>query len=87
MQTEYKYLKFVLLGHKPRTDVWGCFGTGGTSDMLGTVEWYGRWRQYCLFNDGDVGCVFSGDCLDDISHFLKQVNAAHKAKQKELASA
>lgn len=37
--------------------------------VLGTIEWYGPWRQYC-FNP-DECCVFSPGCLDDISAFIK----------------
>jgi hypothetical protein len=39
-----------------------------SSDLLGIVEWYGPWRQYCF--SAEEGCVFSAGCLKDIEAFL-----------------
>jgi hypothetical protein len=36
--------------------------SGGT---LGYIEWYGPWRQYCFFPEGDT--VFNRTCLDEIN--------------------
>jgi hypothetical protein len=38
-------------------------------DLLGKIQWYSNWRQYCLCTLH--GCVFSEGCLDDIKMYIK----------------
>ena len=49
--------------------------------VLGVVSWYGSWRAYTLEPISDRRIVFSADCLDDISGFLKRVNAEQKRRR------
>ncbi len=71
MKTEYKYIHFDdYSNQKQKTGRWMCMNTNhGT--WLGEVKWGCGWRQYCFFSAPAV--VFSGGCLDDISHFIKQL--------------
>ena len=39
---------------------------------IGTISWYGSWRQYCLFPEGDT--VWSTGCLCDIMKLIGQLN-------------
>ena len=55
------------------TDVWQVFGT---TDVLGRVEWSGRWRQYVF--TPMKGTIYNAGCLDDISAFLKAQNINHR---------
>jgi hypothetical protein len=50
-----------------------------TLDPLGTIEWYGRWRQYIF--EPEIGAVFSADCLRDLAGFVEKVNK--NAKHEE----
>jgi len=70
-----KYLKVERLPQKPKrkTAQWDVVTNQNT--ILGTVQWFSRWRQYCF--DPRDACTFNADCLDDISKFLRQVNFAH----------
>jgi hypothetical protein len=38
---------------------------------LGTISWYPRWRQY-VFNPNE-NCVWSHDCLSDLSEYIKDL--------------
>ncbi len=48
--------------------------------VLGSVGWYGSWRQYVFEPQSHADLAFSADCLDDISGFLKRANAEYNGK-------
>lgn len=60
---------------KEKTEIWDVLTLRG--DRLGTVQWHGPWRQYCFGAEGRA--VWSSGCFDDLSEFLKRVNAEHRA--------
>ncbi len=45
-------------------------------DCLGTIAWYGLWRQYTF--DPVQGSTFNRDCLLDIAAYLERINKAHR---------
>jgi hypothetical protein len=53
---------------------------GNDSALLGTVRWYGAWRQYTF--DPTPGTTFNRDCLIDLANFLRRVNDEHKIAQR-----
>jgi hypothetical protein len=62
-----KWIDFELVEEKAKTKVWHVVAKeDGT--ILGTVKWFGRWRQYAFFPESDT--VFEKTCLDDIRVFL-----------------
>lgn len=65
-----KYMTFKLMELKAKTDVWHVLNnrSGG---LLGIIQWYGPWRQYCLFPEPD--CVFNNTCLADITAFMLEL--------------
>ena len=65
-----RYLKFRrVVPDKPRkTEVWSVLSTMH-GDLLGTIKWFGRWRQYAFFPE--LGTIYNRDCLDDISRFVR----------------
>ena len=64
---ETKYLAFHLLERKPKTEVYDVVSKrNGFS--LGTIKWYGAWRQYAFFPTKDT--VFNSECLKDIRAFI-----------------
>ena len=72
LKTKYKYVHFSPSGN---TDCYNCLNTKHR-EILGEVLWYAGWKQY-IFRPSDYS-EFSADCLDDISHFLKQLNSVSK---------
>ena len=58
-----------------KTDIWDVLTLRG--DRLGTVQWHEPWRQYCFEAEGRT--VWSSGCFDDLSEFMKRVNAEHRA--------
>lgn len=69
-QVEYKYISFVESITNKNKQVWQCVNNS-SKEELGLVKWYATWRRYCYFPT--VQAVYSDDCLDDISHFIKQI--------------
>jgi hypothetical protein len=60
-----------------KTSRWNIENTkSGT--LLGTVEWYGPWRQFC-FLPNPIGLVFSAGCLNDLRQFVAKATADHRA--------
>lgn len=49
-------------------------------DRLGTIRWYGAWRQY-IFEPTEA--IFSEGCLKEIEAYLRGANA----KQREMWAA
>lgn len=78
MQTEYKYIKF----YRRNLDTWYCRNKEGT--LLGLVIFEQGWKQY-VFTPMLEELIFSATCLDDISHFLKQLNGTAKDDLASIA--
>ena len=71
MKTKYEFIHFDLIEKKAKTFVIGCYNNSRSGELLGRVKWYPFWRQYCFFPT--TKAVYSASCLDDISHFIKQL--------------
>ena len=76
MRTQYQYTHFVEIAKKPKTSVWSCRNSGSGAE-LGTVSWYGPWRQYCYFPTAQA--VYSDSCLIGIAAFLGDLNDERKS--------
>lgn len=79
MKTNYKHIHFKDISqHYPRrkTQVWECWNS---EELIGRVQWYARWRQYCFGLEYD-NLIFAKNCLDDISHFITQLMDTKKKK-------
>jgi len=71
MKTKYKHLTFY---ENPDGKVVGktgytCINKSG--ELLGYIEWFLRWEQYCYFDESRG--VYSQSCLLDIADFLNQL--------------
>lgn len=42
-----------------------------SGETIGTIKWYGPWRQYCFFPA--AGSVWSSGCLADIQTAVKRI--------------
>ena len=80
MKTEYKYIHFRKIEQKPKTAVYQCINTNH-DDLLGIVEWYPPWRQYCFAPE--YRCVFNNGCLRDIINFIGQLDEERKKLRHE----
>lgn len=45
---------------------------------LGSLKWYGAWRQYCFFPAPD--CIFNVGCLDTIKRNTQVMNDVRKGR-------
>lgn len=43
-----------------------------SKDEIGQIKWYGAWRKYCFFPNGDT--VWDKKCLDSVCDWLLEVN-------------
>ena len=78
MKTEYDYLSFDLTEKQPKkTTSWYC-REKSNKNILGYVGWYAPWRQYCFCPVGQT--VFNESCLQDIRHFIGQLEEERKKK-------
>ena len=73
--TRYRFIHFVETAKKPKTSTWEC-RNNSSEDRLGTVKWYGPWRQYCFFPETIDGLVFNDVCLKDICHFMSRLRGS-----------
>lgn len=76
-----RYLMVEELPHLAgrKTNLWRVQTNDG--GVLGSVEWYGPWRQY-TFNPMP-GTTFNSTCLMDLAMFLGEKNKAHRAARAE----
>jgi len=72
IQTKYPYIHFEKSKNHPhlKTEIWYCLNNKSNS-ILGTIKWYGTWKQYCFLPDL---AIFNKGCLLDIIDFLNQLN-------------
>jgi len=66
-----KHLIFKIIGRKPKTNVYQVLSNDGI--VLGSIYWYGKWRQYIFEPDMLITCVFSSSCLLEIVQFIKNI--------------
>ena len=50
-----------------KTQTWNVWNG---DDYLGTIRWYGSWRQYTFFPF--TGTLWSAGCLAEVAAFLKE---------------
>jgi hypothetical protein len=49
-------------------------------DLLGTIRWYGPWRQYVF---EPMSAVFSAGCLEEIQGAVREANAKQRERWAE----
>ena len=73
MKTRYRFIHFEAL----TDDVWIC-AANRDDTILGSVDMATDWRKW-VFNPTDMR-RFSEDCLQDIAHFLGQLDEPEAMK-------
>lgn len=77
-----EYLEYRILEKKPKTLVVGVFSKKH-GDLLGRIQWFGRWRRYAFFPG--CGTAFDKGCLDSINGRIKTLEEG-RLKEKSLES-
>ncbi len=75
------YLEFELIENKPKTEVYSI-NSISSGFRLGTIKWFGSWRQYCFFPN--EGTVFNQGCMQDIQDFMQKLMSDRKKVKEEL---
>lgn len=75
-----KYLEFIVIEQKPKTKVIEV-KSKLRGVLLGTIRWFGRWRQYAFFPE--VATVFNIECLADIQFYIKKLKEERDYARKE----
>jgi len=75
---KYMYAELLIRGAK--TNIYGIYSRS-FDDLLGKIQWYGPWRQYCFMPTPGQDLVFNHSCLAEIEQFLKKLNAEHRQKR------
>lgn len=60
-----------------KTQVWAV-RSAMHGDPLGTIRWFGRWRQYTFFPE--PGTTFNPACLTEISDRCAALTTAHRKR-------
>lgn len=67
---ETKHMLISLLEVKTKTAVYRVVSKSDRF-VLGTIKWWGSWRQYCFFPNEET--VFSKGCMNDLSDFIEKL--------------
>ena len=80
-EIKYEYFRVVRMPREPgrKTDVYEVVSREET--FLGTLQWYGPWRQYCFFPEYDT--VWSAGCLRDVQAFLDGLAEERKKGERD----
>lgn len=77
---EYLSVRKSPADPKRRTFRWTVLTNHG--DVLGAVQWFPRWRQYCF--DPREMTTFNAGCLRDLAVFLDCINCKRREAAKRL---
>lgn len=72
------YLGFTLdevASEGRKTKVWRVRATRDYA-LLGTIKWFGRWRQYTFFPEPET--IFNPDCLREIADRCAALTKRHR---------
>ena len=80
MKMEGKYIRFEKMPRDPKriTDIYKVITKYETPELLGSIEWFGRWRKYAFFPCQNT--VFEPICLNDIINFINELMEERKIK-------
>lgn len=79
--TETPFLRFVEIARavKQKTRVVQVYSKRNKA-LLGTIKWYGNWRQYCFFPESAT--IFNRTCLGDIENVIRHMQAEWSAARR-----
>ena len=71
LESEFIYVEKIELP-KRKTPIYKLFSMSNSDIKLGEIKWFGAWRQYCFYPEGNT--IFDRKCLTYINSFLEEVN-------------
>lgn len=80
-ETEYLAFQILQLSESGKTAIYNVLNRRSRG-VLGEIRWYPAWRQYCFIPNNGYELVFSDGCLDDLSAFIKDMEAARRNNLK-----
>lgn len=83
MDKRTKYLRFRELARPGRKTRYVEIISLSQGLLLGTILWYGAWRQYVFEPEPDT--VWNNDCLLDVQQVLAELRADRLARQSREA--
>jgi hypothetical protein len=72
-----KWITFQQVPSIGKTEVWHVVANEG-GHHLGTIKWYGSWRQYSFFPNGNT--VFEKTCMHDILAKMEELMLKRRAQ-------
>jgi hypothetical protein len=79
MDYDATWIQFIEGPAKPKTKTWLVVPKDSDSE-IGTVAWFGRWRQYCFFPKAST--VYERKCLREIASFCEErTKDFHRARK------
>ena len=75
--TKKKYIKFEVIQEKAKTKVYAVTNIN-TGLLLGTIHWYGAWRQYVLAPSCSLDTIWNTGCLQDVIDFINELMKVRK---------
>lgn len=75
-----QWIRFDLIDSTGKTNRWQVVTLDGNT-VLGSVHWWGAWRQYSFFPQPST--VFERQCLRDIADFCELKTKEHRETKKE----
>ena len=70
-----EYIEIKLIDKKSKTSVYSVVNLKSETS-LGTIQWYGPWRQYCFFPLHSM--VFNVGCMRHIIDFIQKLMEERK---------
>ena len=76
---ETQYLVFEDMEVKKRKTKLIAIRNKNSDDIIGYIEWYPSWRQYCFFPEFDT--VWNMVCLNDVQEVIQKLMKDRKTSK------
>lgn len=74
--TKNKYLFFLDETPEGRKTSVVAVLAARSGDRLGTIKWFGRWRQYAFFPESET--IYNPECLKSICEYIEDLMATRR---------
>jgi len=74
-----QYLIFEDMEVKKRKTKLIAVRNENSDDIIGYIEWYGPWRQYCFFPEYET--IWNMTCLNDVNQLIQKLMQDRKVKK------
>ena len=85
LYAETKWLRFWIDWTEAEKSKTVVIDIRNKSDQcLGSIRWYGPWRQYVFDTNEDATPTFNNHCLQSIVDVLTHLNDEHKRRRDQV---